>query len=114
MLVWENISCVAVADRLLGIDPFQEPTEICRVGQIATRALATRARSPSPRVSPTASNGSAELLRWGELRIRRDRRTPSRIGPNGYLAVQAYVDCITQTTSTAKLPRPSRRRPVAQ
>jgi len=91
MLVWEY--AVAVAGRLLGIDPFDQPD--VESAKIATRALLDSRPEP---VAPAFTadgievRGSAELLGEADSVSAAIDALLARIGPNGYLAVQAYVD----------------------
>ena len=91
MLVWEY--AVAVAGRLLGIDPFDQPD--VESAKIATRALLDSRPEP---VAPAFTadgievRGSIELLAGANSVSAAIEALLSHIGPDGYLAVQAYVD----------------------
>lgn len=91
MLVWEY--AVAVAGRLLGIDPFDQPD--VESAKVATRALLDSRPEP---VAPVFTadgievRGSAELLDGVESITAAVDALLAHIGADGYLAVQAYVD----------------------
>ncbi len=91
MLVWEY--AVAVAGRILGIDPFDQPD--VESAKIATRALLDSRPEP---VAPAFTidgvevRGSSELLAGADSISGALDALLSQIGPDGYLAVQAYVD----------------------
>jgi hypothetical protein len=91
MLVWEY--AVAVAGRLLGIDPFDQPD--VESAKIATRALLDARPEP---VSPAFTadgievRGSTELLGGADSVSAAIDALLAQIGADGYLAVQAYVD----------------------
>ena len=91
MLVWEY--AVAVAGRLLGIDPFDQPD--VESAKIAIRALLDSRPEP---VAPAFTadgievRGSIELLAGADSVSAAIEALLSHIGPDGYLAVQAYVD----------------------
>jgi hypothetical protein len=91
MLVWEF--AVAVAGRLLGIDPFNQPD--VESAKIATRALLEKRPEP---VAPVFTEGGIEVR--GSAGLLGNAQSVSaaidallaHIGPDNYLAVQAYVD----------------------
>ena len=91
MLVWEY--AVAVAGRLLGIDPFDQPD--VESAKIATRALLDSRPEP---VSPLfvadgiEVRGNAGVLGGADSIPGVIDALVSHIGENGYLAIQAYVD----------------------
>jgi glucose-6-phosphate isomerase len=91
LLVWEY--AVVVAGRLLGIDPFDQPD--VESAKIATRALLDSRPDP---VAPVFTadgievRGSAELLNGVDSIAGAIDALVGHIGPDGYLAVQAYVD----------------------
>ncbi|WP_029145079.1 glucose-6-phosphate isomerase [Microbacterium luticocti] len=90
-VVWEY--AVAIAGRLLGIDPFDQPD--VESAKAATRELLERRPDPVPaaftvdgvevRVSDPALAASGTIA--GVLDA-----LWARLGPDGYVAVQAYVD----------------------
>lgn len=91
MLVWEYAT--AVAGRLLGINPFDQPD--VESAKIATRALL------DDRPEPAAPNfvadgidvhGPESLLSGIDTVSGALDALLAQIGPDGYLAVQAYVD----------------------
>ncbi len=91
ILVWEY--AVAVAGRLLGIDPFDQPD--VESAKIATRALLDSRPEP---VTPTFAadgievRGPQSLIAGAESVSAAIDALLAQIGPDGYLAVQAYVD----------------------
>ncbi|MCU1523522.1 MAG: glucose-6-phosphate isomerase [Microbacteriaceae bacterium] len=91
ILVWEY--AVAVAGRLLGINPFDQPD--VESAKIATRALLDSRPEP---VAPSFVSdgievrGPAELLGGVDSISDAIDALLAQIGPDGYLAVQAYVD----------------------
>ncbi|WP_417562759.1 glucose-6-phosphate isomerase [Microbacterium sp.] len=90
-VVWEYAT--AIAGRLLGIDPFDQPD--VESAKAATRALLSAPPKPTPaafsvdavdvRVSDPALAASGTLE--GTLDA-----LWARLGPDGYVAIQAYVD----------------------
>ena len=91
MLVWEY--AVAVAGRLLGIDPFNQPD--VESAKIATRALLDSRPEP---VAPLfvadgiEVRGDAGVLGGADSIPGVIDALVSQIGEDGYLAIQAYVD----------------------
>ncbi|WP_267419291.1 MULTISPECIES: glucose-6-phosphate isomerase [unclassified Curtobacterium] len=93
-LVWEY--AVAVAGRLLGIDPFDQPD--VEAAKVATRALlegdgdqpASAPAEPAFRESGIAV--SATGLETGSSIAQAVSSLLSAVGPDGYVAIQAYVD----------------------
>jgi hypothetical protein len=91
MLVWEFAT--AVAGRLLGIDPFDQPD--VESAKIATRALLDSRPEP---VAPTFTDGGIEVR--GAEAVVADQHSVSGavdallalLPADGYLAIQAYVD----------------------
>jgi len=90
-LVWEY--AVAVAGRLLGIDPFDQPD--VESAKAATRALLEKKPEPAP---PLFVDGGIEVRATegllGEASTVQEAIDAllARLGPDGYVAVQAYVD----------------------
>ncbi|OIH93576.1 glucose-6-phosphate isomerase [Curtobacterium sp. MCBA15_001] len=91
-LVWEY--AVAVAGRLLGIDPFDQPD--VEAAKVAARALldgdhAQRAAAePAFRESGIAVTATG--LQAGSSIAQAVSGLLSGVGPDGYVAIQAYVD----------------------
>ncbi|MGG7307179.1 glucose-6-phosphate isomerase [Curtobacterium sp. AB451] len=89
-LVWEY--AVAVAGRLLGIDPFDQPD--VEAAKSAARALLDD--RPAPTVPAFTEDATAvhatEGLAVGTTLAEAVTRLLDHVGPTGYLAVQAYVD----------------------
>lgn len=91
MLVWEY--AVAVAGRLLGIDPFDQPD--VESAKIATRALLDSRPQPAAPVFVSEGievRGSAEVLNGAITVTSAIDELLTHIGSDGYLAIQAYVD----------------------
>jgi glucose-6-phosphate isomerase len=91
MLVWEY--AVAVAGRLLGINPFDQPD--VESAKTATRALLDSRPEPVAPVFVADGievRGPAELLNGIDTVAGAIGALLTHIGPDGYLAVQAYVD----------------------
>ena len=91
LLVWEYAT--AVAGRLLGIDPFDQPD--VESAKIATRALLeTRPEPVAPAfvVDGIEVRGAANVLSGADTVKGAIDALLAHIGPDGYLAVQAYVD----------------------
>lgn len=90
-LVWEY--AIAVAGRLLGIDPFDQPD--VESAKTATRGLLDS--QPQPAAPAFASGGievrgSADLLAGADTLADAVDALLARLGPDGYLSVQAYLD----------------------
>ncbi|GAA3769509.1 glucose-6-phosphate isomerase [Microbacterium kribbense] len=90
-VAWEYAT--AIAGRILGIDPFDQPD--VEGAKAATRALLQSRPEPVP-AAFTATGvevraSEAELTRSGTLAGVLDALW-ARLGPNGYVSVQAYVD----------------------
>jgi len=92
LLVWEYAT--AVAGRLLGIDPFDQPD--VESAKIAARGLLDARPEPAPPASVEA--GGVELRAAGPLELPGPGLAAAldaliaQLGPAGYLAVQAYLD----------------------
>jgi glucose-6-phosphate isomerase len=90
-LVWEY--AVAVAGRILDIDPFDQPD--VESAKIATRALLEKAPEPTPPlfiaggIEVTATDG---VLGGAQTVSAAIDSLLARLGPDGYVAIQAYVD----------------------
>ncbi|KQQ95356.1 glucose-6-phosphate isomerase [Leifsonia sp. Leaf325] len=90
-LVWEYAT--AVAGRLLGINPFDQPD--VESAKIATRALLDARPAPEPaafvtggievRGTPDVIGASSDLVSAIEVLL-------EEVGDDGYIAIQAYVD----------------------
>ncbi|MET0991148.1 MAG: glucose-6-phosphate isomerase [Lacisediminihabitans sp.] len=94
MLVWEY--AVAVAGRLLGIDPFDQPD--VESAKIATRALLDSRPAPVPPAFSADGievRGSADVVAGQDTIAGVIDALITQIGPDGYLAIQAYVDSHT-------------------
>lgn len=93
ILVWEF--AVAVAGRLLGINPFDQPD--VESAKIATRGLLDS--TPAP-VAPAFADAGVEVRGSGSVVAgASDIRTVvdallAQLGPDGYVAIQAYVNRI--------------------
>ncbi|MCU1513064.1 MAG: glucose-6-phosphate isomerase, partial [Microbacteriaceae bacterium] len=91
MLVWEYAT--AVAGRLLGINPFDQPD--VESAKIATRALLDDLPAP---VEPAFVAGGIEvrgtkgLLTGVDTVAAAVEALLAQLGPDGYVAIQAYVD----------------------
>ncbi|MBF4581340.1 glucose-6-phosphate isomerase [Curtobacterium sp. VKM Ac-2865] len=91
-LVWEY--AVAVAGRLLGIDPFDQPD--VEAAKVATRALLDGDQPASAQAEPAFRESgitvSAIGLETGSSIAQAVTSLLSAVGPDGYVAIQAYVD----------------------
>ena len=91
LLVWEYAT--AIAGRILGINPFDQPD--VESAKIATRALLDDRPEPP---APLFTDGAVEVRTSGPLEITEQTLTGAltallaQLGPDGYLAVQAYLD----------------------
>ena len=109
MIVWEY--AVAVAGRLLGIDPFDQPD--VEAAKIATRALLDNRPQP---VSPAfvedgdrgARNDGLSSTERHDLSTRVDALLAAARTDDGYVAIQAYVDRVAHPAAR-RAPRPARR-----
>lgn len=91
LLVWEY--AVAVAGRLLGIDPFDQPD--VESAKVATRGLLDARPEPEPaafvsdgievRGTPHVIGAASDLASAVDALL-------EELGPDGYVSVQAYVD----------------------
>jgi glucose-6-phosphate isomerase len=91
MLVWEYAT--AVAGRLLGINPFDQPD--VESAKVATRALLDERPEPSAPnfvADGIEVHGPDTLLGGVDTVSSALDALLAQIGPGGYLAVQAYVD----------------------
>jgi len=89
-LVWEY--AVAVAGRLLGINPFDQPD--VEAAKVAARALLEDRPEPS---APAFTEGGAAVRATGDLAVGSSLAEAASsllaaVGPSGYLAVQVYAD----------------------
>jgi glucose-6-phosphate isomerase len=112
-LVWEYAT--AVAGRLLGIDPFDQPD--VESAKAATRALLENRPSPSAaafvsdgievRGSESVVSGTSTLAEAIDSLL-------AQLPPNGYVAIQAYVDrvAIPQLANIRDLIAAKAKRPV--
>ncbi|KQS07823.1 glucose-6-phosphate isomerase [Curtobacterium sp. Leaf183] len=91
-LVWEY--AVAVAGRLLGIDPFDQPD--VEAAKVATRALLDGDGTPVPSAAPSFQDRGVTVTATGlETGGGLDQAMLSLlsgVGADGYVAIQAYVD----------------------
>ncbi|HEY8912999.1 glucose-6-phosphate isomerase [Lacisediminihabitans sp.] len=91
MLVWEYAT--VVAGRLLGIDPFDQPD--VESAKIATRALLDARPEPVPPVFVADGievSGPESVLAGVSTIEGAVDALLAQVGPDGYIAVQAYVD----------------------
>ena len=94
-LVWEY--AVAIAGRILGIDPFDQPD--VESAKIATRALLEKKPQPTPPLFVDAGievRASEGLLGNASTVSEAIAKLLAQLGPDGYVAIQAYVDRHTQ------------------
>ena len=93
LIVWEY--AVAVAGRLLGINPFDQPD--VEAAKVAARSLLDNRPEP---VTPAFTAGGIEVRTTGSFlgsATTLDAAVDAllaQLGPDGYVAVQAYVDRI--------------------
>jgi len=90
-LVWEY--AVAIAGRLLGIDPFDQPD--VESAKEATRGLLERRPEPAPAAfiaQTIAVRGTAGLLDGVHDLSGAIDSLLARLAPDGYVSVQAYLD----------------------
>lgn len=91
LIVWEY--AVAVAGRLLGINPFDQPD--VEAAKVAARALLDNRPEPA---EPAFTAGGIEVRTTGDFlggAATLDSAVDAllaQLGPDGYVAVQAYVD----------------------
>ncbi|TCK61127.1 glucose-6-phosphate isomerase [Curtobacterium sp. PhB136] len=92
ILVWEY--AVAVAGRLLGIDPFDQPD--VEAAKVAARALLEGDGGPVPSTAPAFEDQgiavTATGLETGSSIAQAVTSLLSAVGDDGYVAIQAYVD----------------------
>ncbi|GAA1647767.1 glucose-6-phosphate isomerase [Georgenia ruanii] len=91
LLLWEH--AVAVAGRLLGIDPFDQPD--VESAKAAARGLLEQTPAPEPPAftdSGVEVRGPADLLAGATTVAEAVGNLLGRLGPDGYLAVMAYLD----------------------
>ncbi len=91
MLVWETAT--AIAGRLLGINPFDQPD--VESAKKAARGLLEAPPDEEPATITEAGievRGSAGLLEGADTLGKALDTLISKLGPDGYLAVMAYVD----------------------
>ena len=92
MLVWEY--AIAVAGRLLGINPFDQPD--VEAAKVASRALLDNRPAPVPPLFVT--DEGIEVRASGGLKIAEQTLSGAidallgELGPVGYVALQAYLD----------------------
>ncbi|MGH3355958.1 MAG: glucose-6-phosphate isomerase, partial [Nocardioidaceae bacterium] len=90
-LLWETAT--AVAGRLLGINPFDQPD--VESAKEAARGLLDRRPEPEPAAFVEGSvevRGSADLLHGVDSLSGAVRATLTRLGAGGYVALMAYLD----------------------
>jgi glucose-6-phosphate isomerase len=91
LLTWEYAT--AVAGRLLGINPFDQPD--VESAKTATRAIID---NPSERARPAFTDGGIEVRGTDDVVSGADDLAGAianlfaQVGPEGYVAIQAYVD----------------------
>jgi glucose-6-phosphate isomerase len=96
-LVWEY--AVAVAGRLLGINPFDQPD--VEAAKVAARALLDQGDATDAAAAPTATTADGIAvstcggLRSADTLAGAVSNLLAELGPEGYVAVQAYVDRAT-------------------
>ena len=91
LLVWEYAT--AVAGRLLGINPFDQPD--VESAKTATRGLLDNRPDPAPpafAVDGVEVRGSAAVTEGASTLDEVITRLLAQVGDDGYLAIQAYVD----------------------
>lgn len=91
LLLWEH--AVAVAGRILGINPFDQPN--VESAKAAARALLESTPAPRPAAfedSGVEVRASADLLDGAETVSEAVEHLLGRLGERGYLAVMAYLD----------------------
>jgi glucose-6-phosphate isomerase len=91
MLVWEY--AVAVAGRLLGIDPFDQPD--VESAKIATRGLLDARPEPAPAAFVSEGievRGTSDVVGGAATLPAALDALFATLGPDGYIAIQAYVD----------------------
>lgn len=103
MLLWEVAT--AVAGRLLGINPFDQPD--VESAKTATRAVLADKPEPTPAVLVDGSveiRGAAELLDGANNLTEAVVALLDRLPADGYVSVQAYFDRLTWTELEAARP----------
>jgi glucose-6-phosphate isomerase len=91
LLVWEYAT--AVAGRLLGINPFDQPD--VESAKTATRGLLDARPEPAPasfEVDGVEVRGSASIVSGATTLAQVLDNLAAAVGADGYLAIQAYVD----------------------
>jgi len=91
IMVWEYAT--AIAGRILGINPFDQPD--VESAKIAARGMLDNRPAP---IEPAFVDGSVEIRPLGGLDLNATdltgalRELVAAVGPDGYIAVQAYLD----------------------
>jgi glucose-6-phosphate isomerase len=91
LLTWEY--AVAIAGRILGINPFDQPD--VETAKIAARALLDSTPEPTEpafTVGDIEVRGTASVVDGADTLQGALEALLAQVGPNGYLAVQAYLD----------------------
>jgi glucose-6-phosphate isomerase len=91
LLTWEYAT--AVAGRLLGINPFDQPD--VEAAKIAARALLDSTPEPTAPAFTAGDvevRGTASVVDGADTLATAIDQLLAQVGPDGYLAVQAYVD----------------------
>ncbi len=112
-LLWETAT--AVAGRLLGINPFDQP-DVESAKQAARGLLDQRPEPEAPRFTdgPVEVRGSGDLLAGVDTLAGAVEAVLGTLAPNGYVAVMAYLDPVEAADLVAVRPALAERcgRPV--